>query len=193
MIVFWMPTYMVKGRGFSMQAMGWIGMIPTFASFAGLISGGVLSDTLLRSGFSSRFARAQGPALCIAAAVPFLIAAALVPWAGISIACLTLYLFLANAAGGGFWSIPRELNPHQVGAISGVMNCAGNFAGIFGPISAGFFVSSSGGNWAVPLLAAASVAMLAFLVLYFLVVPDPLRKDTLLPHAAPQPALRSAR
>jgi len=83
-----------------MPAMGWIGMIPTFASFAGLISGGVLSDTLLRSGFSSRFARAQGPALCLAAAVPFLIAAALVPWASVSIACLTLYLFLANAAGG---------------------------------------------------------------------------------------------
>ena len=192
MIVFWMPTYMVKGRGFSMQAMGWIGMIPTFASFAGLISGGVLSDTLLRSGFSSRFARAQGPALCIAAAVPFLIAAALVPWASVSIACLTLYLFLANAAGGGFWSIPRELNPNQVGVIAGVMNCAGNFAGIVGPLSAGFFVSSSGGNWALPFLAAAGVATLAFLVLYFLVVPEPLRKDALLPHAAPQRPLRSA-
>jgi predicted MFS family arabinose efflux permease len=118
MIVFWLPTYMVKGRGFSMQAMGWIGMIPTFASFAGLVSGGVLSDALLRRGFSTRVARARGPALCMAAAVPFLVAAALASWAGVSIACLTLYLFLANAAGGGFWSVPRELNPHQVGIIS---------------------------------------------------------------------------
>lgn len=191
MIVFWMPTYMVKGRGFSMQAMGWVGMIPTFASFAGLMSGGVLSDALLRSGFSSRFARAQGPALCIAAAVPFLIAAALVPWAGVSIACLTLYLFLANAAGGGFWSIPRELSPNQVGVISGVMNCAGNFAGILGPLSAGFLVSSSDGNWALPLLAASGVALLAFLVLYFLVIPDPLQEDVPVPHVAPQRPLPS--
>src|SRR5262245_48530449 len=59
MIVFWLPTYMVKARGFSMQAMGWIGMIPTLASFAGLTSGGMLSDALLRRGFSTRFARAQ--------------------------------------------------------------------------------------------------------------------------------------
>lgn len=187
MIVFWMPTYIVKGRGFSMQAMGWIGMIPTFASFAGLISGGVLSDTLLRYGFSARTARARGPALCIAAAVPFLIVAALTPWASVSITCLTLYLYLANAAGGGFWSVPRELNPRQVGVISGVMNCAGNFAGILGPLSAGFFVSGSG-NWALPFLVAASVAILSFLVFYFLVAPDPIQEKITLPSTAPQEA-----
>jgi ACS family D-galactonate transporter-like MFS transporter len=187
MIVFWLPTYLVKGRGFSMQAMGWIGMIPTFASFGGLVSGGVLSDTLLHYGFSARSARARGPALCIAAAIPFLIVAALTPWAGVSIACLTLYLYLANAAGGGFWAVPRELNPHQVGIISGVMNCAGNFAGILGPMSAGFFVSGSG-NWSLPFLAAAGVATLSFLVFYFMVVPEPLQARPLLPRAVPQEA-----
>ncbi|MBI3247940.1 MAG: MFS transporter [Deltaproteobacteria bacterium] len=187
MIVFWLPTYLVKGRGFSMHAMGWLGMIPTFASFVGLIGGGFLSDALLRSGVSTRFARAQGPALCIAAAIPFLIAAALVPWAGVSIACLTLYLMLANAAGGGFWSVPRELDPQQVGVISGVMNCAGNLAGIFGPLSAGFFVSGSG-SWAVPFLVAAGVASISFLVFYFLVVPAPLREETPFPRTVPHEA-----
>ncbi len=187
MIVLWLPTYLVKARGLSMQAMGWIGMIPTFASFGGLVSGGVLSDILLRHGFSVRSARARGPALCIAVAVPFLIVAALTPWPGVSIACLTLYLYLANAAGGGFWAVPRELNPHQVGVISGVMNCAGNFAGIFGPMSAGFFVSGSG-NWALPFLAAASAAMLSFLVFYFMVVPEPLQEKNVLLGAAPREA-----
>src|SRR5262249_36103722 len=131
MIVFWLPTYMVKARGFSMQEMGWIGMIPTLTSFAGLISGGALSDALLRRGFSTRFARAQGPSLCIALAVPFLVAAVLVPWPSVSVACLATYLFLANIAGGGFWSMPLELNSQSVGAISGVMVCAGSFDGRF--------------------------------------------------------------
>jgi nitrate/nitrite transporter NarK len=120
--------------------------------------------------------------------VPFLIAAALVPSAGVSIACITLYLFLANAAGGGFWSIPCELNPQQVGVISGVMNCAGNFAGIFGPMSAGFFVSGSGGNWALPFLVASGVALLSFLVLYFLVVPEPIRQKGVVAYPAAQAA-----
>jgi len=187
MIVFWLPTYMVKARGFTMQAMGWIGMIPTFASFAGLVCGGFLSDTLLRNGFNTRFARAQGPALCIVAAIPFLVAAALVPSASLSIICITLYLFLANAAGGGFWSVPRELNPHQVGVIAGVMNCAGNFAGIFGPMSAGFFVMGSG-SWALPFLVASGGAMLSFFVFYFLVVPAPIQDEIVLSHPVQQEA-----
>src|SRR5262245_39485923 len=187
MIVFWLPTYMVKARGFSMQAMGWIGMIPTLASFAGLTSGGMLSDALLRRGFSTRFARAQAPALCMAVAVPFLVAAALVPWPGVAVACLALYLFLANGAGGGFWSMPLELNPQAVGAISGVMNCAGNFAGIFGPMTAGFLITATG-NWALPFLIVAGFAVASFLVFYFLVLPEPIEVQTRLPQVVAQEA-----
>jgi MFS family permease len=187
MIVFWLPTYMVKARGFSMQAMGWIGMIPTFASFLGLISGGVLSDALLRRGFSPRFARAQGPSLCIALAAPFLVAAVLVPWGSVSVACLTMYLFLSNVAGGGYWSMPLELNAKAVGVISGVMNCAGNFAGIFGPLTAGVLITATG-NWSLPFLVVAGFALMAFLVFYFLVLPEPIEVQEQLPEAAAQQA-----
>ncbi len=187
MIVFWLPTYMVKARGFSMQAMGWIGMIPTLASFAGLTSGGVLSDALLRRGFSTRFARAQGPSLCIALGAPFLVAAVLVPWPSVSVACLASYLFLANIAGGGYWAIPLELNSQSVGAISGVMNCAGNFAGIFGPMTAGFLVTATG-NWALPFLVVAGFAVASFVVFYFLVVPAPIEVTAPLPQTVAQEA-----
>jgi len=185
MIVLWLPTYMVKVRGFSMQEMGWIGMIPTFASFAGLTSGGVLSDTLLRRGFSIRFARAQGPSLCLAFGVPFLIAAVLVPWSYASVACFATYLFLMNVAGGGYWAIPLEFNPKQVGAISGVMNCAGNFAGIFGPMTAGFLITLTG-SWSLPFLVVAGFAVISFLIFYFLVIPEPLREKVRAPETVVQ-------
>jgi ACS family D-galactonate transporter-like MFS transporter len=187
MIILWLPTYMVKARGFTMQEMGWIGMIPTFTSFAGLISGGVLSDALLRRGFSTRFARAQGPSLCIALGLPFLVAAVLVPWSSVSVACLAVYLFLSNIAGGGYWSMPLEFNPKLVGAIAGFMNCAGNFAGIFGPMTAGFIISGTG-NWAFPFLVAAGFAFIAFVVLYFLVIPKPIEVTVPLPQAVAQEA-----
>ena len=138
MLILWLPTYLVKGRGFSVQQMGWIGMIPTIMSFAGLVSGGMLSDLLLRRGFSTRFARAQGPALCIIFGVPFLVAAVLVTSANISVACFAIYLFAITLSTGGFWAVPLELNPKLVGAISGVMTCAGNLGGVFGPLSAGY-------------------------------------------------------
>ena len=174
MIVLWLPTYMVKVRGFSLQQMGWVGMIPTFASFAGLVGGGALSDLLLQRGFSVRFARAQAPSLCIALEVPFLVAAVLVPSGGASVACFTAYLFLMNIAGGGYWAIPLEMNPQLVGAISGVMNGSGNFAGIFGPMTAGFLVAATG-NWALPFLVAAGLAAVSFMIFFFLVVPEPIR------------------
>ena len=173
MIVLWLPTYMVKVRGFTLQQMGWVGMIPTIASFCGLVGGGALSDTLLRRGFSRRFARAQGPALCIAFGVPFLVAAVLVSSAGASVACFAAYLFLMNIAGGGYWSVPLEFNPKLVGAISGVMNGSGNFAGIFGPMTAGFLITATG-SWALPFLVAAGLASISFLVFFFLVIPDPI-------------------
>jgi nitrate/nitrite transporter NarK len=188
MIVLWLPTYMVKARGFSMQQMGWIGMIPTFTSFLGLTSGGVLSDMLLRRGFSPRFARAQGPSLCIAAGVPFLVAAVLVPWGSVSVACFAIYLFLLNVAGGGYWAMPLELSPQRVGAIAGVMNCAGNGAGVFGPMTAGFLVSVTG-NWALPFLVAAGFAVVSFLVFYFLVFPEPIQEKI----QPPETAAREAR
>ena len=179
MLILWLPTYLVKGRGFSVQQMGWIGMIPTLMSFAGLVSGGMLSDFLLRRGFSTRFSRAQGPALCIILGVPFLVTAVLVPSAVVSVACFAIYLFAITLSTGGFWAVPLELNPKLVGAISGVMTCAGNLGGVFGPLSAGYLYRSYG-SWALPFLVAAGFATVAFLILFFLVVPEPLLSDSAL-------------
>jgi MFS family permease len=183
MILLWLPTYLVEGRGFSNQAMGWIGMMPTGASFAGLVGGGVLSDSLVRRGFKTRFARAQGPALCIAIGVPFLVVAVLVPWGGVSVACLAAYLFTINLATGGYWAVPLELNPQLVGAISGVMTCAGNFGGIFGPMTAGYIFKATG-SWPLPFLIAAGFALLSFVVFYFFVDPEPLTIESLIQESA---------
>lgn len=180
MIILWLPTYMVEARGFSMQAMGVVGIVPTAASFLGLVGGGILSDKLMRRGFSIRFARAQGPALCIAAGIPFLVAAVLVPWSGVSVACFAAYLLIINLATGGYWSIPLELNANLVGAISGVMTCAGNFGGIFAPMTAGYLFKTTG-SWALPFLIAAGFALLAFLVFFFLVKPEPLALESAAP------------
>ena len=182
MVILWMPTYLVKARGFSMEAMGLLGMIPTLAGSAGLISGGTISDVLLRRGYSPRFARAQAPALCAFLGVPAILAAAFVPWPAVSVGCLALYMYFTNLGSGACWAVPVELNPKQIGAISGVMNGAGNFAGIFGPMSAGFLVAATG-SWELPLVAIAAMLLVATLVYYFLVVPEPIELEEPLPEA----------
>jgi nitrate/nitrite transporter NarK len=104
-----------------------------------------------------------------------------------AVACLAAYLYLTNIAGGGYWSMPLELNSKAVGAISGVMNCAGNFAGIFGPMSAGFLIAATG-NWTLPFLVVAGFALASFLVLYFLVLPDPIEVEVQVPKTIAQEA-----
>lgn len=173
MIILWLPTYLVRARGLSFKQMGWIGMIPTAASFVGLVGGGMLSDFLMRRGFSTRFARAQGPALCIIAGVPFLVAAVLVSSQALSVSFFAIYLLAITSSTGGYWAVPLELNPKLVGAISGVMTGAGNLGGVFGPLSAGYLYKATQ-NWALPFLVAAGFAVLAFLIFFFLVVPEPL-------------------
>lgn len=171
MIMLWLPTYLVKARGLTLEQMSWVGMIPTIASFIGLVSGGVLSDQLLRRGFPPHVARIKGPALCIILGVPFLVVAVLVPWSSVSVTCFAAYLCIINLATGGYWGVPLELNPKLVGAISGIMTCAGNLGGVFGPSTAGYIYRATG-NWALPFLIAAVMAVVAFLIFYFLVVPE---------------------
>jgi nitrate/nitrite transporter NarK len=183
MIALWLPTYLVKARGFSVQAMGLIGMIPTAASFIGLISGGVLTDALLSRKFRARIARAQGPALCIALGIPFLVVAVLVPSRAVCIACFAVYLLLIAMSTGGYWAVPLEMNPRLVGAISGVMTAAGNLGGVFGPLSAGYIFTATG-NWSLPFLVAAAFAGIAFVIFYFLVRPEPVSLESMLQRTA---------
>ena len=178
MVILWLPTYLVQARGFSLEAMGILGMIPTVAGALGLISGGTISDVLLRRGWSPRVARARAPApaLCAFLGIPSILAAAFVPWPLVSVGCLALYMYFTNLGSGACWAVPVELNPKQIGAISGVMNGAGNFAGIFGPMSAGFLVAATG-SWELPLVVIAAMLLVATLVYYFLVVPEPIELE----------------
>lgn len=181
-VISWMPTYLVQARGLSVQEMGQAGIIPAIVSFVGIASGGALSDALLRRGFTTRFARAQGPSLCVALAVPFLVTAALVSQASVAVTCFSIYLFLTGIAGGGYWATPLELSPKHVGAISGGMVCAGAVAGFLAPMLSGFLVSNTQ-NWSIPFLVAAGVTVIAFLLLYFLILLD--RVESIRPSQVP--------
>ncbi len=64
MFLFWFPDYLVEGRGFSLGAMGAIGVAVHGAGFIGIISGGVISDRLLRMGWSPQFARVRFDFVC---------------------------------------------------------------------------------------------------------------------------------
>jgi len=172
--ILWFPTYLVEARGFSRMAMGGVGMLPTFGSFLGMVVGGSISDWLLRRGSGARIARARFPGVCVGLAMPLLLGAVLVPSAALSVALFVLFYFTFSLAVSGYWTMPLELAPRAVGAVGGVMNTAGNFAGIFGPTVAGFIVQQTG-SWVTLFYVAAACGIVSSLIFTFLVSPEPIK------------------
>ncbi len=181
--ILWFPTYLVEARGLSRMHMGLVGMLPMGASFLGIVTGGVVSDHLLQKGWSARSARARFPGLCVGLSLPFLLWAVTTPSITLSVTLFVCFYFTLSLAVSGYWSMPLELNPHLVGAISGVMNTAGNCAGIFGPLTAGIIVAKTG-NWALPFYLVGVLGMGCSLIFFFLVSPKPVAM-TDLPSATP--------
>jgi MFS family permease len=177
---FWFPDYLVEGRGLSLEVMGVIGVAVHGAGFVGLISGGAISDWLLRTGWSPQFARVRFPGIGVALSLPFLLGTALVPSTTTCVVLILLFYLLFASAIAGYTTVALEFNPHLAGSIFGMLNTLGSFAGIFGPMTAGFMLSQSGGNWTLPFFAATVVGAVCASILF--VVPiRPIRVETFIP------------
>jgi len=112
--------------------------------------------------------------------LPFLLGATLVSSPAICVVLLLLFYLLFASAIAGYTTVALEFNPHVAGSIFGLINTLGSFAGIFGPMTAGFMLSQSGGNWALPFFAAAAVGAVCASILF--VVPiRPIRGETFIP------------
>ena len=150
LMVFWFPTYLSEVRGLAMSRVAIAGVAVMSAAFIGLVGGGALADSFLRRGRSPQVARARLPGICILLALPFLLATPLVESTLPSIACLVTFALFFNGGLAGFSTVSVEFNRHQAGAIYGALNTCAAFAGIFGPLTAGYLLSGSGGNWVLP-------------------------------------------
>ena len=83
----WLPTYLVRGRGFSVAEMGWWGGLITGAALVGTLGGGWLSDFLLRRGAGVEVARKHLCVVSMLLSIPFVVAAVSVESAS---ACIVL-------------------------------------------------------------------------------------------------------
>ncbi|MBM4256151.1 MAG: MFS transporter [Deltaproteobacteria bacterium] len=180
MFLFWFPDYLVEGRGFSMTRMGIMGVIVQAAGFVGILTGGAISDRLLRTGWSPQFARVRFPGIGVTLSLPFLIAATQVESSTLCVILLIGFFFMFATAISGFTTVALEFNPSFAGSIFGMISMLGSFAGILGPMTAGYMLKQSEGNWAIPFLAAAGVGAVCAAIL-FVVQIRPIVVDSFLP------------
>lgn len=185
LFLFWFPTYLVEARGLPLGLMGTIGIFVHGAAFCGLVGGGTLADWLLRRGWSPQFARARLGGIALTFALPCLLVAATVPSVTLCVICLILFYGLFSVALSGFATVAIEFNPHLAGAIFGLLNTLGTFAGFLGPLTAGYMLAGTG-NWLLPFFVAAGVGVVCATILYLVPV-RPIQTETR------EPAITAAR
>lgn len=160
----WLPTYLVKARGFSMVEMGITASVPFFAGTVGSVVGGWATDRFFRANRRLPIILSQ----LIAALFLFL------TFTAKTITSLIVYQAVAGfflvAFFATFWALPMNGVPKRLmGVTSGLINMAGQLAAFVSPLVMGVIVQASGGSYDIAL----SVLVLALLVSAVIVLTIP--------------------
>jgi ACS family D-galactonate transporter-like MFS transporter len=162
----WFPTYLVDFRGMDFIKAGLLGSVPFLAAFVGVNCSGILSDRLVRAGWSLGLARKLPiiTGLLISASI---VGANYVESPALVILFLSL-AFFGNGLASITWSLVSAIAPERLlGLTGGMFNFVGNLASVGVPIVIGQLVK--GGDFA-PAITFIGATALAGAVCYGLVV-----------------------
>jgi MFS transporter, ACS family, glucarate transporter len=163
----WFPIYLVQARGMNVMQAGFATMVPAIAGFLGGIVGGVLSDWLIRRGWSVSWARKTPYIVGMAVGCCIVLSAATENNVLIVLLMALAFFGKGAAAGAGTWAIVSDTAPREaVGLAGAVFNCVGNIGGIVTPIAFGYIVQATGG-YNVGLYFVAAHCLVAALVYLF--------------------------
>jgi MFS family permease len=154
-ILAWLPVYLVKARGFSMESMAAIAGGAYLINAISALLMGWATDSWCRAGRSPDVIYKGVMALSHVATIGCMVGMVLLPVSG-SIACLFGYEVVCGLSSPGVYAIPQILaGPQAAGRWVGVQNTCGNIAGIIAPALTGILIDWSGSFVSAFVLAAA--------------------------------------
>ena len=143
----WLPTYLVKGRGLSIEGMTAIAASGFAINAVSALVFGWAIDLWARSGRSVTAAWKLTMGLGHVVGVVAIVGFATLPLDG-CIASLCLGMVLSGITSVGYFAIPQLLaGPTAAARFVGVSNSCGNVAGIVAPVLTGAMVDASGDYW----------------------------------------------
>ncbi|QTF09017.1 MFS transporter [Brenneria izadpanahii] len=163
----WFPIYLVKERGLTILNAGFASSLPAICGFAGGILGGVISDALLKRGYSLSLAR-KTPIILGMVCSMSMVLCNYTDSIGLVIFLMS-FSFFGKGVGALGWAVVADTSPKEaIGLSGGVFNTIGNIAGIVTPIVIGYIVATSG-SFGGALLYVSVFAALAIFCYLFLV------------------------
>jgi MFS family permease len=155
----WLPTYLVKGRGFTTGEMAVFASLPFLLGTVANLAGGHLSDFACRK-LGPRRGRTIVGTVCLAVAAVLIVATATTASREATVVLLTLGFGVMDLMLPSAWAICLDVGGANVGAVSGVMNTAGQLGGFLCTVLFGELVARTG-DYNLPLFAIAAMVALA--------------------------------
>lgn len=143
-LISWLPTYLVKVRGFSMEQMGIVGGFAFYSVIAvsGLLAG-LVSDRLIARGASVTVVRKVCIVLGQCGVGVCLLLCAWLP--SIALVGLLVSAVFLGMVSPSVYSIPQTLaGPRAAGQWMGMQNFFGSLAGIIAPFATGLIIDRYG-------------------------------------------------
>ncbi len=155
----WLPTFLVKGRGFTEAEMAVAAALPFLLGTASNIAGGYVSDAACRRwGLRSGRRRVGVTALTLSAAALLAAGAATDRYA--TVALLTVSFAVMDLMLPSAWAICLDIGGGHAGAVTGAMNTAGQLGGFVCTLVFGFVVKYFN-SYDAPLVLIAGMLLLA--------------------------------
>jgi len=155
----WLPTYLIRARGYALAEVGWPAALPLFGIAVGVLAGGWLSDHL-----RPRVGRRLGSCLPGLVGLPLaalaVAGAALVEDRGAAVGLLSCAAGLAGAGIAPAWAVCVEIGDTHAAVVSGAMNTFGNIGGAACPVVMAALVQRFE-SWTVPLFTISAMYLAA--------------------------------
>ena len=155
----WLPTYLLRARGFDLKQVGWLAALPLVAIAGGVFSGGWLSDLGSRR-LGGRLGRRLPGVIGLPLAAVACVGAV---WTSDPMGAALLLSAAAGLAALGVapaWAVCLEIGGPHSGVVTGAMNTFGNLGGALSPVVVGISMDRWH-SWNAPLLSMAVLYLLA--------------------------------
>ncbi|MFL6278208.1 MAG: MFS transporter [Blastocatellia bacterium] len=152
----WLPTYLLKARGFSPAYAGLFSALPFLAGAGGVWLGGLLTDYLSRRTGSLKIGRCLLGGFGFLSSGVALVAVALSEDRIVAASLITVACFCQMLSSPPAWSTCLDVGRRNAGVVTGFMNMTGNIGGTIAPVVVGYAVEKLA-SWTIPFYITAGV------------------------------------
>lgn len=139
----WFPVYLVQQRGLSLLNAGMLAAVPAIFGFIGGITGGMVSDWMLRKGVSLTMARKLPIFIGMALSMSMILCNYVET--DLLVVVFMALAFFGKGVGALGWAIIADVSPKNSAGMNGaIFNTFGSLAGVVTPVVIGYIVQSMG-------------------------------------------------